>query len=84
MDKDIPVACIVKVLRSENYMYACQHSLNTGMHNCLLMEEDLLSISPAGGFQLVKMLITFKLHGIFRIKFCILISYNIVQPPASA
>ena len=33
----------------------------------------------AGQCRLVKMLITFEQHGVFNIKFCILIHYNIIE-----
>ena len=49
-------------------------------NSLLLMGEALLTISRAGGGQLVKMLITLEPHGIFWITFCILIHINIVQP----
>ena len=45
------------------HTYACYHCLTTIIRN---MVEDLLSISPAGRGQLVKILITLELHGIFR------------------
>ena len=38
----------------------------------LLMDEALLSISPVGHGQLVKMLITLELHGVFRSNFAYL------------
>ena len=51
---------------------ACQNDLNTGLCNSLfacvtafLMDDGLLSIISAGCCQLVKMLITLELHGIF-------------------
>ena len=45
---------------------ACQHYLTTGMSNSdFLMDEGLLSIISVGCGQLVKMLITLELHGIF-------------------
>ena len=37
-----------------------------------LMDEALLSISPAGSGQLVKILITLESHGIFRSNFAYL------------
>ena len=43
---------------------ACQQYLATGMCNSLFTDEDLLSIIFGCG-QLVKMLITLELHGIF-------------------
>ena len=41
-----------------------------------MMDEVLLSISPAGCGQFVKMLFTIETY----VKFCILIYFNIVQP----
>ena len=48
--------------------YAYQHCLTTDMHPHL-MGDALLSISQTSPGQLVKMLITLELHGIFRICF---------------
>ena len=41
-----------------------------------LINESLLSISPACCGQLVKKLVTLELHGIFLIKFLISIHFN--------
>ena len=54
--------------------------LTTGMHkNLFLMVVALLSISPASHGQIMKMLITLKLHGIFGSN-CIRVYLNAVQP----
>ena len=47
------------------HTYACQHCLTTGGRNSLLMDDALLSISPTGRDQLVKMIITLQPHCIF-------------------
>ena len=47
------------------HIYACQHSLTTDMRNHLFDGRGVLSISPAGCGQFVKMLITLEPHGIF-------------------
>ena len=53
------------------HKYARQHCLTTGMCDSLFrFLEALLSVSLAGRGQLVKMLITLELHGIFVSKFC--------------
>ena len=54
-----------------------------GMRTCnspFLMNEALLSISPAGGGQSVEMLIALEPHGKIWITFSILIYLYIVQP----
>ena len=54
--------------------------LTTGIHkNLFFMDEALLSISLASHGQLVKMLITLELHGIFGSN-CIRVYLNTVQP----
>ena len=44
------------------HTYACQHCLTTDMHNSFLMDEALLSICPAGGGQLLKMLLNLMVY----------------------
>ena len=51
------------------HTYACQNRLTTDMQNILCVNETLLSISPADGGKLVKMLITLEPHGIFGSNF---------------
>ena len=50
-----------------SHTYACQYCLTSGMRNIFLMDEALLSISPAGRGrdQLVKMLITLEPNGTY-------------------
>ena len=59
------------------HTYACQTFLITDMRNSILMDEALLSISPADHGQLVKIHITLRRHGIFESN-CILIYFKIV------
>ena len=55
------------------HMYAWQHCLTTGMCNItFLMDEAMLSISPASRGQLVKMLITLEPPSIFGSTFAYL------------
>ena len=44
------------------HTYACWHCLTTACNTAFLMDEALLSISPVGRGQLVKMLIALEPH----------------------
>ena len=62
------------------HTYACQHCLIKSLA-CVTVFflVDVLSISPTGRGQLVKVLITLEPHGIFRSNFTLLF-FNILQP----
>ena len=58
------------------HTYLLQYCPATGMH---IGDNVMLSIILGGQGLLVKMLITLDPRGIFLIKFCILIHFNIIR-----